>query len=105
MSETPIGCRMDALTPAERNRRRELLEGLRARALGVAETADGIAFRLPGDRDVPVLVAEFVTYESRCCPFLRFEMAVDAEGGPVHLRMGGRAGVKDFLRAEFLATS
>jgi hypothetical protein len=102
MSESPFGCRMDALTPAERNRRREVLEGLRARVLGVAETADGVAFRFPNERDVPLLVAEFVSYESRCCPFLRFEIAVDAEGGPVHLRMGGRDGVKDFLRAEFL---
>ena len=42
-------------------------------------------------------------YESRCCPFLRFEIAVDAEGGPVRLSLGGREGVREFLRATFMA--
>lgn len=99
---SPIACLMDALSPAERKRRAEILSGLRARLTGTSETPDGIAFRLPNERDIPVLVAEFVSYESRCCPFLRFEVEVEAEGGPIHLRMGGRDGVKDFLRAEFL---
>lgn len=99
---SPIACRMDALTPAERRRRAKILSGLRARLTGSSETADGIAFRLPNERDIPGLVAEFVSYESRCCPFLRFEVEVEAERGPIHLRMGGREGVKDFLRGEFL---
>lgn len=98
---SPIACRMDALTPTERERRREVLGVLTGRTVAVAETADGVAFDLRRDPDTPALAAEFVGYESRCCPFLRFEISVEAEGGGVRLTMGGRDGVREFLRAMF----
>jgi hypothetical protein len=92
---------MDALTPGQRTRRSEVLALLTERALDIVETADGIAFQLRGDPDTPALAGEFVAYESRCCPFIRFELAVQAEGGPVYLRLGGRPGVGEFLRETF----
>jgi len=49
------------------------------------------------------MAGELVGYGSRCCPFLRFELSVEAEGGPVRLALGGREGVRDFLRATFAA--
>jgi hypothetical protein len=103
MRASPIACRMDALTPAERARRGEVLAILTQRALEVVETADGLAFHLRGDPDTPALAGEFVAYESRCCPFIRFQLTVEAEGGPVILALGGRQGVRDFLRAMFPA--
>lgn len=98
---SPIACRMDALTPAERTRRSEVLAVLTQRTLGVAETADGITFQLRGDPDTPALAGEFVGYESRCCPFIRFELTVEADGGAVRLALGGGEGVREFLRATF----
>jgi hypothetical protein len=100
---SPIACRMDALTPAERARRSEVFALLTRRAVEVVETADGIAVRLRGEPDTPALAGEFVAYEARCCPFIRFELAVEAEGGPVRLTLGGREGVGEFLRAMFPA--
>ena len=100
---SPIACRIDALTPAERERRSEVLAVLTGRAIDVVETTDGIAFHLRSDPDTPALAGEFVAYESRCCPFIRFELAVEADGGPVRLVLGGRDGVREFLRATFLA--
>ena len=102
---SPIACRMDALTPAERRRRSEVLEVLNQRTVEVVETTDGMAFHLRRDRDTPALAGEFVAYESRCCPFIRFELSVEAEGGPVRLSLGGREGVAEFLRATFHASS
>ena len=100
---SPIACRMDALTPAARARRRVVLGMLTERALKVEDTADGIAFVLRSEPDTAALAGELIGYESACCPFLRFDLAVAAEGGPVRLAMGGREGVRDFLRATFAA--
>jgi hypothetical protein len=97
----PIVCRIDALTPAERARRGEVLNDLRGRLLRTEETDDGIAFTLRGDPDVPALAGEFIGYESRCCAFLRFGLDVGAAGAPVIVRMGGGPGVKEFLRQAF----
>jgi hypothetical protein len=101
MTPSPIACRMDALTPEERARRSEVLALLTKRALDFVATSDGIAFQLRGDPDTPALAGEFVAYESRCCPFIRFELSVEAEGGEVRLALGGREGVREFLRATF----
>ena len=97
----PIACRMDALTAVERDRRSEVLKLLRGRLMATGETDDGIAFHLPGDPDTAALAREFISYESRCCPFVRFGLDGGTEDAPVVLRMGGRPGVKEFLRQAF----
>ena len=100
---SPIACRMSALTPAARHRRSEVLAVLTQRTIEMVETSDGMAFHLRNEPDTPALTGEFVGYESRCCPFVRFEIAVEAEGGPVRLSLGGRDGVAEFLHATFAA--
>jgi hypothetical protein len=102
---SPIACRMDALTPAERTRRSEVLAILTQRTVEVVETADGISLHLRNAPDTPALAGAFVAYESRCCPFIRFELAVEAERGPVRLSLGGREGVGEFLRQTFRASA
>jgi hypothetical protein len=92
---------MDALSPAERARRAELLATLRARTTGVEHEADGIVFRLRNERETLALAGEFVVYEARCCPFLRFDLTVEADGATVRLRLSGGEGVGAFLRATF----
>jgi hypothetical protein len=92
---------MDALTPAERARRSEVLALLTQRMLGMAETTDGLAFDLRNGSGTTALAGEFIGYESACCPFLRFDLTVGAEGGPVRLAMSGREGVREFLVATF----
>jgi hypothetical protein len=92
---------MDALTAAQRARRSEVLADLTSRLTSLADTDDGLAFVLAGNPDTPALAGEFISYEARCCPFLRFELTVGAGGGPVRLAMGGGEGVRDFLRATF----
>ena len=55
---SPIACRMDALTPAERTRRSEVLALLTRRTVEVVETADGMAFHLRNDPDTTALAGE-----------------------------------------------
>jgi len=47
--------------------------------------------------------AEFVSLEKLCCPFLNFEITVEAENGSVWLKLTGREGVKAFVREEISA--
>lgn len=102
---SPIACQMDALSAEQRNRRAELVSMLQAWVLGRSETEEGIAFRWLGDRSILPLLAEFVCLESRCCAFIRFTIEVEAEGGPIELRLSGRDGVRDFLVATFMQNS
>jgi hypothetical protein len=98
---SPIACRMDALSPEQRQRRSEILDLVRGKGTAVSETEDGICFLWSADGQLPALLGEFVALESLCCPFIRFTLDVEAERGPVSLRLGGREGVKAFLQATF----
>lgn len=99
--ESPIACVMAALTDEQKRRRKELEERFGARLEEVRELPDGYAVRLPSDTRMVLDVAEFITYERLCCPFLDFSLMVEREGGPVWLRLRGREGVKEFVRLEF----
>jgi hypothetical protein len=46
-------------------------------------------------------IAEFVSNERLCCPFLEFTLNVIADEEPVSLSLTGPAGTQEFLRAEF----
>jgi hypothetical protein len=42
-------------------------------------------------------LAERVSLEARCCPFLDFAMPLSGSGGPAKLRLTGGPGVKEFF--------
>ena len=92
---------MEALTEAERARRSAILATLTERTREVVDTGDGLAFYLRNEPDTAALAGEFIGYEARCCPFIRFALTVEAEGGAVRLAMRGGEGVGEFLRATF----
>ncbi len=92
---------MDALNRAERERYATLLDELRSVLQEKRELPDGFAFRFPAEPVLFLKLADWVTLESRCCPFLRFQLSLEQEAGPAWLRLTGREGVKDFLKNEF----
>jgi hypothetical protein len=93
-------CNLNALSKAERARHQELSRALQKAAAETAELPNGYGFRL-GARELP-LAAEWVGFESRCCPFFGFELALARDQGPLWLRItGGSDGIKAFIRAEF----
>jgi hypothetical protein len=94
----PMACRMDAMTPVQRGRHEEVTARLRTETQEIRELPDGFAFRIP-EEDWS-LAAEFVSLERLCCPFLGFALEQEREAGPLWLRLTGREGVKEFLRAE-----
>jgi hypothetical protein len=95
-----LACRMDVFDAAERRRYETLRELLGQRRLGTHETPDGIAVVYPGEPDVFLNLAEWVTLERRCCPFLSFSLEFDADPPSIRLRLVGGEDVKRFLQSQ-----
>jgi hypothetical protein len=47
------------------------------------------------------MIDEWVATERLCCPFFDIEVQTAREQGPATLRLAGRPGTKDFIRADF----
>lgn len=98
--QSALFCDMTVFSPEERERHvaaiRQMLNAVRE----AREIAGGHAFRFEPDSEVLLKLAEFIAGERLCCPFLNFDLRVEAEGGPVWLRLTGPEGVKEFLRME-----
>jgi hypothetical protein len=100
-SPIPIACRLDALTHGERARERELLLEHLAATLETRERDDGYAFRYGSDPALFARMAELVTLEHRCCPFLDFRLEWGgADDGP-WLYVTGGSRVKTFVAETF----
>lgn len=68
------------------------------------EMSDGFELRYVYHQDLFVDLAEFVTLEHLCCPFLSFALSL----GPartIHLRLYGSPDIKAFVGAEFGLTA
>jgi hypothetical protein len=98
--EGPISCNWSALTAVQQERQRALYRQLRADVEEVVELEDGYAFRHSPDRAVLLAVAEFVSNERLCCPFLEFGITVERAGGAMWLRITGAGESKQVLGAE-----
>lgn len=93
----PIACNLDAISPGDRPRYDTLRAMLAAAAVGKRELPDGIAIHISTERMPLAQLAEWISFERKCCPFLDFTIDVAADSGPVWLSLTGRAGVKEFL--------
>ncbi len=103
-TESPFACNRAALTPQARKRHfDELSPALRARKKSIRELRDGFEFEFPHDTATFKLLSEWVDGERLCCPFFDVDMRFDREGGSLWLRLTGREGVKQFIRADFAA--
>lgn len=99
---SPIACNLSPEHAEEWGRE---MTGLVTELEAVRELEDGYALGYAGDgawEDRLRLLAEFIRGERKCCPFLRFELILEAEAGPMWLRLRGRPGVKEYLARELV---
>jgi hypothetical protein len=94
-------CNIKALTPAERERHKELSDKLLSARSETIETSNGYEFQYSPKNVSLAEVAEWAVAESKCCPFFDFHIDLEREGTLVCLRLTGSEGVKVFIRAEF----
>ena len=98
-SSTPIVC---SLTPeALKAGRAGLLPGLRERAARVVATSHGYQLFFDASSDVLSAITRTIDAERQCCRWLRFELVISPDGGPIELTLSGPAGTQEFLAALF----
>ena len=95
MSSLPIAC---TLSPAAvKARREDLLGGLIRRAEERLDVANGYRVRFAPDDGLLPAIARVVDVELQCCRFLRFQVTVEPDGGPIWLEFTGPPGTREFL--------
>ena len=96
MTPATFECRLDVFDATETRRYATLRTAMKTAAGEVRELADGYAVRLASDPALFQQVAEWITLERRCCPFLTLGLEW-SDGDAVWLRLTGRPGVKTYL--------
>jgi|SRR5688572_12429992 len=95
----PVAC---SLTPDEmRDRQASLIPALLGRAVAINPSGEGYLLRFNSDAVTLHAIAEMIAAESRCCPFLQFDLSVPPAQGDVTLTVSGPAGTRAFLDALF----
>jgi hypothetical protein len=100
-TQSKFYCNIKALTPAERTHHKQLTEKLMATRKEVVETAKGYEFQFSPKSVSLAELADWVSAESKCCPFFDFHIDLEGEGNLLCLRLTGEEGIKPFIRAEF----
>jgi hypothetical protein len=97
----PIAC---SLTDLEfQQRRAELLRTFQGALLETKELDDGYAYRFLSGANWIAELAQLITFERECCPFLRFQLRLEPANGPLWLELTGPEGTKEFLQLLFTA--
>jgi hypothetical protein len=100
-TQSKFYCNIKALTPEERARHKQLTEKLMAMRKEIVETAKGYEFQFSPKSVSLAELAEWVSAESKCCPFFDFHVDLEGEGSLLCLRLTGENGIKPFIREEF----
>ena len=95
-------CNSKALTAEERAHHKRLGDKLIRARKALVETEKGYEFQFsPSDVTLADL-ADWVTAESKCCPFFDFHIDLENQRKLICLRLTGEQGIKQFIREEFM---
>ena len=97
MRTLPIVCTLTPETVA--TRKAQLLPGLFRRAEKTEPTPDGYRLRFAPSAALFQIVATAIEAERHCCRFLRFELTVEPDEGPLVLTLSGPPGAREFVAA------
>jgi len=97
----PLACDLNAISASDRPRYNELRRMVGAAVAGQRELPDGVSIQISTERMALAQLAEWISFERKCCPFFEFTIDVAPKSGPVWLSLTGRAGVKEFLSQAF----
>jgi hypothetical protein len=98
--ETAFVCNLGVMNPEERARYIALSRKLMSAREERRELDNGYAFKLTTQKISLIEIAEWITFERRCCPFFNLLIEAEPNDGPTWLRMTGASGVKPFILSE-----
>ncbi len=75
----------------------KILDRLIGAKPSVSELANGYELTFASNGKLFPLAEDWVSRESRCCPFFDFNLIVAREDGPLVVKITGPNGVKDFI--------
>jgi hypothetical protein len=97
MTDLPVACTLSAA--ALHARREGLLSELLRRADEHQELPDGHRLRFLSSDDTLAIIVRAVEAERQCCRFLRFQITIEPDGGPMFLELSGPPGTREFVAA------
>lgn len=100
----PLACDLTAIPALAREEHILTAPQLFRTAQEVQELPAGYAIRFLNEPRVFMALAKFIENERLCCPFFNFELEIEANSGPLWLRLTGGEGVKEILRTTLLET-
>ena len=100
MNTAPLVCNMDVFTPAECESHIQNTLQLNQTIQDIRETDNGYEFLFPYTTEITKL-ADFISKEKMCCPFLEFTLRIEPNEKPISLTLTGHEGTQEFLRNEF----
>jgi hypothetical protein len=92
---------MNVFTPVERELHIQTTKELFRSLQAIRNAQHGYEFSFPNSSEIIVNMAEFISRERLCCPFLEFTLQVPPGTEPITLLLTGPEGTQEFLRAEF----
>jgi hypothetical protein len=98
-----IACNLKAIGSRQRPRYNALMKRLRAAVRNRKALPNGYAYQLEQEAITLPEVAEWISLERLCCPFLKLELSATGRPTDWMLTLTGPEGVKPLLEAEFPA--
>ena len=96
-----LACNMGVFTPSQREAHIQTTNELIQAVQSVQDIENGYEFRFPNETEFISKIAEFISNERLCCPFLEFTLNVVSNSELVFLSLTGPLGTQEFLLAEF----
>ena len=88
------------LTPEQlQARRSSLLPGVLERAQEIEPIADGYRVRFAASSETLQAIAAMIDAERHCCRFLRFQLTIEPDEGPIVLAVTGPPGTRELIAA------
>jgi hypothetical protein len=100
-SNAPLVCNMGVFTPTQRESHIQKTTELIRAVQNVHKVENGYELTFPNETEFISRIAEFISNERLCCPFLNFTLNIVSNREPVSLSLTGPLGTQEFLRAEF----